>query len=105
MAWAQAPPAAERPEGCSPADARSGPRLDPRGETRCANLMAAPVYHAGAAFCGKISFVDDAPFAVLEPWPGRTTVHGEHDVGGRKTSITLLVSGKISERAFAIKML
>lgn len=49
--------------------------------------------------------MDDAPFAVLEPWPGRTTVHGEHDVGGRKTSITLLVSGKISERAFAIKML
>ena len=67
--------------------------------------MAAPVYHAGAAFCGWISFADDVPFAALKSWPGRTTVHDEHDVGGRKTGMSLLASGETSECTFAIKML
>ena len=67
--------------------------------------MAAPVYHAGAAFCGWISFADDVSFAALKSWPGRTTVHGGHDVGGRKTGMSLLASGETSECTFAIKML
>ena len=71
----------------------------------CANLMAAPVYHAGAAFCGWISFADDAPFAALKSWPGRTAAHGEHDVIEHKNGITLLDSDETSERTFAIKML
>ena len=45
------------------------------------------------------------PFVALKSWPGRTTVHDEHDVGGRKTGMSLLDSDETSERTFAIKML